>query len=109
MQTTRQSEGALPGVDLMKNVFVHAEIVDVTGGKALLLAVPMQALGGLLDASPQFGTAPSIGRLVQGDRPRHPARPGGPDRMAAAGGQFRHPDRTLPALPPTSRAVCPRR
>jgi glycerol-3-phosphate dehydrogenase (NAD(P)+) len=48
MQDTRRSE-ALPGVSLPENVSVHAEIADLDGPEALLLAVPMQALGGLLD------------------------------------------------------------
>lgn len=56
MQTTRRNEAALPGVDLPENVSVHAEIADVCGGRALLLATPMQALGALLDAWPQIGT-----------------------------------------------------
>ncbi len=53
MQTTRRNEAALPGVDLPKNVSIHAEIGDVCGGQTLLLATPMQALGALLDAWPE--------------------------------------------------------
>ncbi|WP_135447852.1 NAD(P)H-dependent glycerol-3-phosphate dehydrogenase [Tabrizicola caldifontis] len=49
MQETRRNDAALPGVDLPENISVQAEIADVCGGQALLLAVPMQALGGLLD------------------------------------------------------------
>jgi len=53
MQETRRNEAALPGVTLPEIVSVHAEIGDLSGGDALLLAVPMQALGALLDRWPQ--------------------------------------------------------
>jgi glycerol-3-phosphate dehydrogenase (NAD(P)+) len=56
MQDTRQNEAALPGVVLPENVSVHAEIADLCGGQALLLATPMQALGALLDRWPEIGT-----------------------------------------------------
>jgi glycerol-3-phosphate dehydrogenase (NAD(P)+) len=56
MQSTRQNEAGLPGVRLPKNVSIHAEIGDICGGKALLLTVPMQALGGFLDHWPRIGT-----------------------------------------------------
>jgi glycerol-3-phosphate dehydrogenase (NAD(P)+) len=56
MQATRRNEGALPGVELPGNVSIHAEISEICGGQALLLAVPMQALGGLLDHWPAIGT-----------------------------------------------------
>jgi glycerol-3-phosphate dehydrogenase (NAD(P)+) len=55
MRDTRRNEAALPGVELPENVSVQAEIGDICGGGALLLAVPMQALGGLLDQWPQIG------------------------------------------------------
>jgi glycerol-3-phosphate dehydrogenase (NAD(P)+) len=55
MRDTRRNEAALPGVELPENVSVHAEIGDACGGEALLLAVPMQALGGLLDQWSQIG------------------------------------------------------
>ncbi|MCX7286737.1 MAG: NAD(P)-dependent glycerol-3-phosphate dehydrogenase [Rhodobacterales bacterium] len=45
----RRHVTALPGVILPENVSVHAEIADVCGGEALLLAVPMQSLGTVLD------------------------------------------------------------
>jgi glycerol-3-phosphate dehydrogenase (NAD(P)+) len=45
---------ALPGVGLPENVSVHAEIEEISGGEALLLAMPMQALGGVLDTWPQI-------------------------------------------------------
>jgi glycerol-3-phosphate dehydrogenase (NAD(P)+) len=54
MRQTRRNEAALPGIDLPENVSVHAEIAEICGGQALLLAVPMQALGGLLDHWPQI-------------------------------------------------------
>jgi glycerol-3-phosphate dehydrogenase len=45
MQSTRRNEAALPGVALPENVSVHADIMEVCGGQALLLATPMQSLG----------------------------------------------------------------
>jgi glycerol-3-phosphate dehydrogenase (NAD(P)+) len=61
MRETRRNEAALPGVELPENVSVQAEIAEVCGGKALLLAVPMQALGVLLDQWPQIdGRQPLI-------------------------------------------------
>lgn len=56
MQDTRRNESALPGVALPENVSIHGEIGDICGGKALLLAVPMQVLGGLLDHWPEIDT-----------------------------------------------------
>jgi glycerol-3-phosphate dehydrogenase (NAD(P)+) len=56
MQGTRCNQRALPGVELPENVSVHAEISEVLGGKALLLATPMQALGSLLDSWPEIDT-----------------------------------------------------
>ncbi|MFC3085872.1 NAD(P)H-dependent glycerol-3-phosphate dehydrogenase [Tabrizicola soli] len=55
MQTARQNARALPGVMLPENLAVEAELAAVLGGRALLLAVPTQALGGLLDRWPQIG------------------------------------------------------
>ena len=55
MQDTRRNEAALPGVDLPANVSIHADIQEVCGSQALLLAMPMQALGGALEALPQIG------------------------------------------------------
>ncbi len=52
MQETRLNAGALPGVTLPEGVTAHADIAEVCGGKALLLAVPMQSLGAVLDACP---------------------------------------------------------
>ncbi|AZL59414.1 NAD(P)-dependent glycerol-3-phosphate dehydrogenase [Tabrizicola piscis] len=54
MQESRRNDGVLPGVLLPENVSIHAEIADVCGGQALLLAVPMQSLGALLDQWPQI-------------------------------------------------------
>jgi len=66
MQTTRRNEGALPGVDLPESVSVHAEIGEVVGGQALLLAVPMQTLGALLDAWPQVDTSQPLVACCKG-------------------------------------------
>lgn len=54
MQANRRNEAALPGVALPETVTIHADIGAVCGGEALLLAVPMQALGALLDLWPQI-------------------------------------------------------
>lgn len=54
MRDHRRNEAALPGVDLPANVSIHSEIDGICGGRALLLAIPMQALGGALDAWPQI-------------------------------------------------------
>lgn len=55
MRETGRNDQALPDLDLPENVSVHAEIQEICGGDALLLAMPMQALGGALDAWPQMG------------------------------------------------------
>jgi glycerol-3-phosphate dehydrogenase (NAD(P)+) len=54
IQETGRNDVALPGVGLPENVSVHAEIEEISGGDALLLAMPMQALGGALDTWPQI-------------------------------------------------------
>lgn len=54
MQASRENVRGLPGVMLPEGLSVHAGIEAVLGGRALLLAVPMQALGGLLDQWPQI-------------------------------------------------------
>lgn len=54
MQETRRNEAALPGVELPENVSIHAEIQEVCHGQALLLAMPMQALGAALDTWQQI-------------------------------------------------------
>lgn len=54
IRETGRNEAALPGVALPENVSVHAEIADICGGRALLLAMPMQALGGALDTWQQI-------------------------------------------------------
>jgi glycerol-3-phosphate dehydrogenase (NAD(P)+) len=66
MRATRRNAAALPGVDLPENVSIHAEIGEVCGGRVLLLAVPMQALGGLLDAWPQIGDAQPLVACCKG-------------------------------------------
>ncbi len=54
MRETRRNDAALPGVELPENVSIHAEIEEICGGQALLLAMPMQALGAALDAWPEI-------------------------------------------------------
>ncbi|MFN3280445.1 MAG: NAD(P)H-dependent glycerol-3-phosphate dehydrogenase, partial [Tabrizicola sp.] len=66
MRRTRRNDRALPGVDLPDAVSVHAEIGETTGGEALLLAVPMQALGSLLSGHPEIGEAPPLVACCKG-------------------------------------------
>lgn len=54
MQETGRNDAALPGVDLPKAVSIHEDVSDICGGEAVLLAMPMQALGGALDSWPQI-------------------------------------------------------
>lgn len=54
MRETGRNDQALPGVQLPENVSIHAEIAEIGHGAALLLAMPMQALGGALDAWPEI-------------------------------------------------------
>lgn len=54
MQETGRNDTALPGVKIPESVSFHWDIAEVCGGQALLLAMPMQALGGALDAWPQI-------------------------------------------------------
>ncbi len=54
MRETGRNEVALPGVALPENVSVHAGIGEIAHGQALLLAMPMQALGAALDTWPQI-------------------------------------------------------
>ena len=61
MQETRRNAAALPGVDLPETVSVHAGITEVMPADALLLCVPMQALGAVLDGHPGIdGSCPLI-------------------------------------------------
>ena len=48
MRVTRRNEGRLPGVDLPETVTVTAEIADLAGAGAVLLALPMQQMRGFL-------------------------------------------------------------
>ena len=54
MRAVRRNDAALPGVELPEGIHLHEDIDRVCGGQALLLTVPMQALGGLLDRWPQI-------------------------------------------------------
>ena len=49
MRETGRNDSALPGVELPGTVSVHLDIAEICGGDALLLTMPMQALGGALD------------------------------------------------------------
>lgn len=48
MAATRRNEARLPGVAFPETVSVTAQIEDLAGAEALILSVPMQALGGFL-------------------------------------------------------------
>lgn len=50
MSRTGANEARLAGVNLPQNVTVTAEIADLAGAEAVLLSLPMQALGGFLQA-----------------------------------------------------------
>ena len=66
MRDTRRNEAALPGVVLPENVSIHAPIKEVCGGEALLLAMPMQALGVALDAWPEIGSGQPLVACCKG-------------------------------------------
>ncbi len=48
MAIARRNEARLPGVRLPETVSVTAQVDDLAGAEALILSVPMQALGGFL-------------------------------------------------------------
>lgn len=61
MQDRRCNEAALPGARFPDGLSVHADLASVCGGAGLLLAVPMQSLGPLLDSWPAIdGRQPLI-------------------------------------------------
>lgn len=66
MRETGRNERALPGVALPENVSVHADMAEITGGEALLLAVPMQALGGLLNRHPKIAAGQPLVACCKG-------------------------------------------
>jgi glycerol-3-phosphate dehydrogenase (NAD(P)+) len=66
MRDARRNDWALPGVSLPKNVSIHAEITEIVGGQALLLAVPMQALGAVLDGYPEIGSHQTLVACCKG-------------------------------------------
>lgn len=54
MRATCRNDAALAGISLPRNVSVCAELEEICGGQALLLTMPMQALGSALDDWPQI-------------------------------------------------------
>lgn len=54
LRQTRQNAGCLPGVSLPDAVTVHSELSELSPASTLLLAVPMQSLGALLDQRPEI-------------------------------------------------------
>jgi glycerol-3-phosphate dehydrogenase (NAD(P)+) len=66
MRDTRRNDRALPGVTLPENVSIHAEIAETVGGEALLLAIPMQALGAALDKFSEIGSGQTLVACCKG-------------------------------------------
>ena len=66
LRQTRRHDAALPGVDLPAGIAFHDDPAMVCGGQALLLAVPMQALGGLLDRWPGIGAGQPLVACCKG-------------------------------------------
>lgn len=61
MQHGRENLARLPGVKLPETVTVSAELEDLSGHNAVLVAVPMQALGGFLEeAKDAIGASPVV-------------------------------------------------
>lgn len=66
MRDTRRNDRALPGVTLPENVSIQAQIAETVGGDALLLAIPMQALGTVLNQYPAIGSAQTLVACCKG-------------------------------------------
>ena len=66
MQSSRVNDKALPGIRLPESVSIHAEIADIAACQAVLLAVPMQTLGGVLDRFPEIGTGQPLVACCKG-------------------------------------------
>ncbi len=64
MTATRRNEARLPGVTLPETVTITAELADLTGAEAVLVSLPMQALGGFLASHPL--TAPTLVACCKG-------------------------------------------
>jgi glycerol-3-phosphate dehydrogenase (NAD(P)+) len=54
LRQTRRNDAALPGVSLPDAVTLHSELSELSAAAVLLLAVPMQSLGPLLDQHPEI-------------------------------------------------------
>ncbi|CAN1562293.1 GpsA Glycerol-3-phosphate dehydrogenase [Paracoccaceae bacterium] len=65
MRQSRRN-AALPGVELPEGLTFHSDMADVAGGAALLLAVPMQSLGAVLDAWPLIDTSQPLVACCKG-------------------------------------------
>ncbi|OYX27428.1 MAG: hypothetical protein B7Z10_00435 [Rhodobacterales bacterium 32-66-7] len=66
MRDTRRNEVALPGIDLPEALSLHDNIADICGGKAMLLAVPMQSLAVLLKARGEVTAAQPLVACCKG-------------------------------------------
>jgi glycerol-3-phosphate dehydrogenase (NAD(P)+) len=66
MQATRRNDHALPGFDLPKLVTAHADIADLADTTVLLLAVPMQSLGAVMDKFPGLGAHQGVVACCKG-------------------------------------------
>ncbi len=64
MQRSRVNARRLPGVDLPAPITVTDLLGDLAGAEAILLALPMQALGGFLQANPL--TSPDLVACCKG-------------------------------------------
>lgn len=66
LQATRRNDRALPGFDLPEGITIHAHMADLADAKALLLAIPMQALGAVLDQFPGLGAQQALVACCKG-------------------------------------------
>jgi glycerol-3-phosphate dehydrogenase (NAD(P)+) len=66
MQSSRINDRALPGIRLPETVSIQAEIGEIVSCKAVLLAVPTQTLGGVLDLFPAIGNGQPLVACCKG-------------------------------------------
>jgi glycerol-3-phosphate dehydrogenase (NAD(P)+) len=66
VQATCRNDLALPGFDLPKLVTAHADIADLADTTVLLMAVPMQSLGAVMDQFPGLGAHQAVVACCKG-------------------------------------------
>ena len=66
MARTRRNDRRLPGVALPDNLTVSADVGRLSGAEAVLLSLPMQALGGFLEGEGQGIAAPWLVACCKG-------------------------------------------